>query len=61
MLELGKFYDDFLIVNEEFESLATEEENKAHRIVNGEDLVTCRENVKKSFIEAREVFLKRRN
>ena len=37
------------------------EENKEHCIVNGEDLVTYRENVRKSFIKAQEVFLKRRN
>ena len=47
MLEQEKSYNEFLIVNEE---------NKEHRIVNGEDLVTYRENVKKSFMEAQEVF-----
>ena len=61
MLEMEKSYDEFLIINEEFESLVAKEENKEHSIVNGEDLVTYRENVKKSFVEAQEVFLKRRN
>ena len=40
MLELEKSYDEFLIINEEFESLVAKEENKEHSIVNGEDLVT---------------------
>ena len=70
MLEIEKSYDEFFIINEEFESLVAKEENKEHSIVNqhhlellvnGEDLVTYRENVKKSFVEAQEVFLKRRN
>ena len=61
MLEMEKSYDEFLIINEEFESFVAKEENKEHSIVNGEDLVTYRENVKKSFVEAQEVFLKRRN
>lgn len=61
MLEMEKSYEEFLIINEEFESLVAKEENKEHSIVNGEDLVTYRENVKKSFVEAQEVFLKRRN
>ena len=61
MLELEKFYDDFLFVNEEFESLVTMEGNKEHSIVNGEDVLAYRENVKKSYMEAQEVFLKRRN
>ena len=61
MLELEKFYDDFLLVNEEFESLVTMEGNKEHSIVNGEDVLAYRENVKKSYVEAQEVFLKRRN
>ena len=58
MLEMEKSYDEFLITNEEFESLVAKEENKECSIVNGEDLVTYRENVKKSFVEAQEVFLK---
>ena len=45
MLELEKFYDDFLLVNEEFESLVTMEGNKGHSIVNGEDVLTYRESV----------------
>ena len=61
MMELEKFYDDFLIVNEEFESLVAIEGNKEHSIVNGEDLGTYRENVKKTFMEAQDVFLKRKN
>ena len=61
MVELEKFYDDFLIVNEEFESLVAIEEDKDHRVVNGEDLSTYSENVKKTFMEAQDVFLKRKN
>ena len=61
MTELEKSYDDFLVVNEEFESLVTMEGNNEHSTVNGEDVVTYRENVKKSYMEAQEVFLKRRN
>ncbi len=45
LLELEKFYDDFLLVNEEFESLVTMEGNKGHSIVNGEDVLTYRESV----------------
>ena len=59
MVELERFYDDFFIVK--FEYLVAIEENKEHSIVNGEDLGTYKENVKKTFMEAQDVFLKRKN
>ena len=57
MTELEKGYDDFCCVNEEFEHLVLEEENVELRIVNGEDIMQYRNNVQRSYEEARDVFV----
>lgn len=57
MIELEKVYDDFCIVNEEFEFLVSEEQYVEHRVVNGDDLNTYQMNVKQTYDEARDVFL----
>ena len=57
MTELEKAYDDFCVVNEEFELVVLQDENSEHRTVNGEDVSEYRDNVKKCHEEAREVFL----
>ncbi len=56
MTELEKVYDDFWVVNEEFELIVLQDENSEHRTVNGEDVSEYRDNVKKCYEEAREVF-----
>ena len=57
MTELEKGYDDFCCMNEEFEHLVLEEENVELRIVNGEDIMQYRNNVQRSYEEARDVFV----
>ena len=53
MTELEKGYDDFCCVNEEFEHLVLKEGNVELRIVNGEDITQYRNNVQRSYEEAR--------
>jgi hypothetical protein len=57
MTELEKVYDDFWVVNEEFELIVSQEENSEYRMVNGEDVHEYRNNVMMCYEEAREVFL----
>ena len=57
MTELEKAYDDFWVVNEEFELIVLQDENSEHRTVNGESVSEYRDNVKKCYEEAKEVFL----
>ena len=57
MTELEKAYDDFWVVNEEFELIVLEDENSEHRTVNGESVRGYRDNVKECYEEAKEVFL----
>ena len=57
MTELEKVYDDFWVVNEEFELIVLQDENSEHGTVNGENVSEYRDNVKKCYEEAREVFL----
>ena len=56
MVELEKAYDDFCEINDEHEALVSEEENEEYRVVNGEDLPTYRNNVNKTYMEARNTF-----
>ena len=56
MTKLEKAYDDFCVVNEEFELVVLQDENSEHRTVN-RDVSEYRDNVKKCYEEAREVFL----
>ena len=57
MTELEKAYDDFCVVNKEFEFVVLQDENNKHRTVNGEDVSEYRDNVKKCYEEAKELFL----
>ena len=61
MTELEKVYDDVWCVNEEFEQLVLEEENAEHRIVNDKDVTEYRNNVRRSYDEARDVFIHQKN
>ena len=61
MTELEKAYDDFWVVNEEFEFVVSQDENSEHRTVNGESVSDYRDNVMKCYEEAREVFLTQKN
>lgn len=54
MTELEKEYHDFWCVNKEFEQLVLEEKNVELRIVNGEDIMQYRNNVQRSYEEARD-------
>ena len=49
MIELEKVYDDFWVVNEEFELIVSQEENSEHRMVNREDVHEYRSNVTKCY------------
>ena len=44
-------------MNEEYETLVLGEENAQHRVVNGEHIPTYRENVHKTYKEARNTFI----
>ena len=55
-VELEKAYDDFCMINEEYETLVLEEEHAEHRIVNGLDINAYRANVNDVYAEARNAF-----
>ena len=57
MLELENTFDEFCDLNEEYETLVLGEENAQHRVVNGEHIPTYRENVHKTYKEARNTFI----
>ncbi|CAB3984900.1 Hypothetical predicted protein [Paramuricea clavata] len=56
MFELEKVFDDFCVINEEYELIVSDEKYAEHRVVNGEDIRTYRDNVKRCYEEARSVF-----
>ena len=56
IVELEKAYDDFCIVDEEYETVVSNEEHAEHRIVNGQDLTTYRANVSEVYTGARNAF-----
>ena len=57
MFELEKVFDDFCVINEEYELIVSDEKYAEHRVVNGEDIRTYRDNVKRCYQEARSVFV----
>ena len=57
MFELEKVFDDFCNINEEYEIIVAEEKYSEHRVVNGEDTTTYRDNVKQCYMEARDVYV----
>ncbi|CAB4022649.1 Hypothetical predicted protein, partial [Paramuricea clavata] len=57
MFELEKVFDDFCVINEEYELIVSDEKYAEHRVVNGEDIMTYRDNVKRCYEEARSVFV----
>lgn len=57
MLELNSVYDNFCEINEEYETFVVDSEYAEHRVVNGEDIPTYRNNVMKCYEEARKVFM----
>jgi hypothetical protein len=54
MFELEKVFDDFCVINEEYELIVSDEK---YAVVNGEDIRTYRDNVKRCYQEARSVFV----
>ncbi|CAB3984059.1 Hypothetical predicted protein [Paramuricea clavata] len=57
MFELEKVFDDFCVINEEYELIVSDEKYAEHRVVNGEVIMTYRDNVKRCYEEARSVFV----
>ena len=57
MVELEKAFDDFCIIDEEYEILVSDEEHAEHEIVNGLDLTTYRANVSEVYTGARNAFV----
>ncbi|CAB4024250.1 Hypothetical predicted protein [Paramuricea clavata] len=57
MFELEKVFDDFCVINEEYELIVSDEKYAEHRVVNDEDIRTYRDNVKRCYEEARSVFV----
>ena len=47
-VELEKVYDDFCVINEEYELLVSNEKFIEHRVLNGDDLKTYNANVKQT-------------
>ena len=56
MTELEKVFSDFCQVNEEYETLVSEEGMEDYRIVNGEDLATYASQVDITYQDAREMY-----
>ena len=57
MIELDSVYDIFCDINEDYEIAVLDDENKDHRVVNGEDIPTYRAHVMKNYEDARDLFL----
>ena len=58
IVELEKVYDDFCIITVEYELLVSNEKFVEHRVVNGDDITTYNANVKQTYVEARDVYVK---
>ena len=56
MIDLEKVYEDFCMVNEEFQILVADEENAEYRVVNGEDIETYGMNVQQTYLGARDAY-----
>ena len=57
MVELEKVYDDFCVIDEEYETLVSSEEHREHQIVNGLDITAYRANVNEAYIGARNAYM----
>lgn len=57
MVELEKVYDDFCVIDEEYEILVSEEDHADHQVVNGLDIIAYRANVKEAYTVARNAFM----
>ena len=57
MVELEKVFDDFCVIDEEYETLVSEEEHADHQVVNGLDIIAYRANVKEAYTVARNAFM----
>ena len=57
MVELEKVYDDFCVIDEEYETLVSSEEHAEHQIVNGLDITAYRANVNEVYTGARSAFV----
>ncbi|CAB3987045.1 Hypothetical predicted protein [Paramuricea clavata] len=58
IVELEKVYDEFCIITDEYELLVSDEKFVEHRVVNGDDITTYNANVKQTYVEARDVYVK---
>lgn len=56
MVELEKAFDDFCIIDEEYEILVSDEEHAEHEIANILDLTAYRANVSEVYTRARNAF-----
>ena len=56
MVELKKVYDDFCVIDEEYETLVSEE-HADHQIVNGLDVNAFRANIKEVYTGASDAFM----
>jgi len=57
MVELEKVYDDFCMIDEEYETLVSSEEHAEYQIVNGRDITAYRANVNKAYIGVRNAYM----
>ena len=57
MVELEKAFDDFGIIDEEYENLVSDEEHAEHKIINILDLTAYRANVSEVYTGARNAFV----
>ena len=57
MVELEKVYDDFCVIDEEYETLVSSEEHAEHQIVNGLDITAYWANVNEVYTGARNAFV----
>ena len=56
-VELEKVYDDFCVIDEEYETLVSSEEHTEHQIVNGLDIPAYRANVNEAYMGARNAYM----
>ena len=57
LVELEKVYDDFCVIDKEYETLVFNEELAQHQIVNGLDITAYRANVNEAYTGSRDAFM----
>ena len=57
MVEFENLYDDFCVIDEEYETLVSNEEHAEHQTVNRLDITAYRANVNEVYIGARNAFM----